>query len=60
MLGAPEVMVQAYQEVESATRTLLNQRNKETDGDVEIKWGAERAWVPNPNDFVSDEKSNFL
>lgn len=60
MLGAPEVMVQAYQEVESATRTLLNQRNKEREGDVEIKWGAERAWEPNLNDVVSDEKPTFI
>lgn len=60
MLGAPEVMVQAYQEVESATRTLLNQRNKEREGDVEIKWGAERAREPNPNDVVSDEKPTFI
>lgn len=60
MLGAPEVMVQAYQEVESATQTLLNQRNKEREGDLEITWGAERAWEPQPNDVVSDEKLPFI
>lgn len=59
MLGAPEVMIQAYQEVELATGTLLNQRNKERGEDVETTWGDGGAWESTPNEVVSDEKTPF-
>lgn len=59
MLGAPEVMIQAYQEVELATGTLLNQRNKERAEDVETTWGDGGAWESTPNEVVSDEKTPF-
>ena len=59
MLGAPEVMIQAYQEVELATGTLLNQRNKERGEDVETTWGDGGAWESTPNEVVSDEENPF-
>lgn len=59
MLGAPDVMVQAYQEVESATRTLLNQRSKEREDSMEMTGGVERAWEPKLNEVFLDEKNPF-
>lgn len=58
MLGAPEVMVQAYQEVESATRALLSHRKKERE-DGQTAWGVGRAWEPQQNEVVSDDKNLF-
>lgn len=59
MLGAPEVMVHAYHEIESATRMLLDQRNREKEEDVETPLGVEGAREPNPNKLVPDEKFPF-